>query len=386
MRQLLTTTIAIAFTITAFGQNQQKDLSVGSVHFTKMKVSSETYESVGVLDVNGDGHPDLVSGAFWYEGPKFIERHFIAEVNRVEEYWDDFSTVPIDVNGDGKMDFITGGWFGATLFWTENPGNNGPWKRHEIDKTGNIETARGWDLDGDGTIEIIPNNPGQPLKYYKLDKTADGKGAGKFTKVDVADTQGHGLGFGDVNGDKKDDIILNNGWLEAPKSPSGKWILHKEFDFGDASIPILVEDINKDGFNDLIVGQGHHYGLHWYEQKKDSKGNRTWVKHAIDLNNSQYHCMEWVDIDNDGAKELITGKRYRAHNGKDPGANDPVGVYYFKWNGESFTKNIISYGSGDQGKGAGIYFSVADLRKSGRQDVVVAGKDGLYIFFNEGIK
>lgn len=96
--------------------------------------------------------------------------------------------------------------------------------------------------------------------------------------------------------------------------------------------------------------------------------------------------MEWVDIDGDGEEELISGKRYRAHNGKDPGANDPVGLYYFKWNGESFTKNIISYGPLDQGKGAGIYFSVTDLRNSGRKDVIVAGKDGLYIFYNEGRK
>src|SRR3546814_10459150 len=77
----------------------------------------------------------------------------------------------------------------------------------------------------------------------------------------------------------------------------------------------------------------------------------------------------------DGKPELITGKRYRAHTGKDPGANDPFGLYYYKWNGESFTKNIISYGAVDQGKGAGIYFSIADLRGSGRNDIVVRSEE-----------
>jgi hypothetical protein len=82
---------------------------------------------------------------------------------------------------------------------------------------------------------------------------------------------------------------------------------------------------------------------------------------------------------------LITGKRFRAHNGKDPGENDEVGLYYFKWNGSSFIKYKIAYGPAGEGKGTGIYFMVYDLLGSGRKDIVVAGKDGLAIFFNEGI-
>lgn len=386
MRLTTLLTLALACVLTSHAQTKSSSSPVGPVEFRKTKVSSETYESVGVADINNDGHMDLVSGAFWYEGPHFVQRHFIAEINRVQEYWDDFATILIYVNKDGKMDIVTGGWFEATLYWLENPGNNKPWKRHVIDKTGNIETARGFDLDGDGLVEIIPNTPNQPLKYYKLQAYTRDNSDARFTKVDIAPTHGHGLGFGDINGDKRIDIVIDRGWLEAPSQPNGKWILHEDFDFGHASIPILIVDVNKDGLNDLIVGQAHGYGLDWYEQQPSSTGKQSWKKHIIDANNSQYHSMEWVDIDGDGEMELVTGKRFRAHNGGDPGANDPYGLYYFKWNGESFTKNIISYGPVGEGKGAGIYFSIADLRGTGRQDVIVAGKDGLYIFYNEGRK
>ena len=348
-------------------------------------IASESFESVGVFDVNNDGNPDIVSGTFWYEGPDFIARHFIGQLNRSGDgqYWDDFATIPLDVNGDGKMDYVTGDWFSKSIWWRENPGNNKEWKLHVIDTTGNVECIMGIDIDGDGIPEIVPNTPNSSLKFYRLERDSHNKPTGKFTKVAVGLTQEHGLGFGDINGDGAGDFIVSNGWYESPKDPlKGKWIFHKDFELGTAGVPIIVADVNKDGKNDMIVGQAHSYGLDWYEQKEDQSRKRIWIKHPIDPFESQYHTMEWADIDNDGKMELVTGKRYRAHNGNDPGSNDPVGLYYFKWNGESFVKNVISYGLPGVGKGTGLFFSIADLHHTGRKDIIVAGKDGLYVFFN----
>ena len=94
--------------------------------------------------------------------------------------------------------------------------------------------------------------------------------------------------------------------------------------------------------------------------------------------------MMWIDIDGDGEKEIVTGKRYRAHCGGDPGANDPVGIYYFKWDGESFSRQIIDYGPARIATGLGIHFAMADLTGNGLPDLVAPGKDGLYLFYNEG--
>jgi len=360
--------------------------SYAQLKFRQQLIASESAESVGVFDVNNDHVLDIVSGSYWYAGPLFLKRSLISQVVRVNEYFDDFSTILLDVNGDGHMDFITGGWFGKSLYWKENPGNGGEWKQHLIAATGNIECTRAWDVDGDGYEEIVPNTPNSPLIYYSLKRDKNNKATGEFSTTKIAEKQGHGLGFGDINGDGRGDFIVSNGWLETPVDASNKlWKLHNDFVLtDDAGVPIIVADVNQDGLKDLIVGHGHSYGLDWYEQKKEGEKNK-FIKHPIDPFHSQYHTMEWVDIDNDGKMELITGKRYRAHNDNDPGSNDPMELCYFKWNGESFTKNVICAGSFGKGKGTGIYFSIADLHNTGRKDIIVAGKDGLYVFFNEGL-
>lgn len=355
-----------------------------AVKFKKQLIDKVPYEAASVFDVNNNGKLDIICGEYWYEAPDW-KKHKICDVQPEGEYYDDFSDIAMDVNGNGYMDIITGGWWGKTLRWRENPmGKPVEWKVHDIDKCGSIETTRAFDIDNDGMLEIIPNTPGMPQAFYKLVYNSNGKRTSKFKKIILMNKpSGHGLGFGDINGDGRADIILQNGWLEAPKDRlNGKWILHEEFDFGMASVPIIVYDVNKDGLADLIVGQAHNYGLHWWEQRKKSNGKRMWIEHDIDLECSQYHDLQMADIDNNGELELITGKRYRAHCGHDPGGNDPIGLYYFKINEGNFQKNIIDYGPANEASGCGIYFAVADLNGNGWLDIIAPGKEGLYLFEN----
>ena len=354
--------------------------SLRRIEWEKIKLSDEPYESAGVFDVNNDGKLDIVSGGFWYEAPNWT-KHKICDVLAAGEYYDDFSTIPVDVNGDGYLDFVTGGFWGNALQWRENPkGQPIEWTTHVIDQPGSIETTRAWDVDGDGDLEIVPNTPGGPLRVYKLDKKAH-----EFKKYVISEqAQGHGLGFGDLLSNGKGCFVVHNGFWEPTGDPlTGKYEFHQEFEFGSASVPMIVADVNEDGINELIVGQAHGYGLDYYTHKMEG-GKRVWTKHPIDPYFSQYHDMIWVDIDNDGECELVTGNRYRAHNGHEAGETDICGLFYFKWNGESFTKVVVDYGKVPDHSGTGIFFQVVDLDGNGKLDIVAAGKEGLFIFKNLG--
>lgn len=352
------------------------------IEWEKIKIDGGAYESAGVFDVNNDGALDIVCGGYWYEGPNW-KKHKLCDVRMEGEYYDDFSTIPVDVNGDGYMDFVTGGWWSDAIMWRENPkGQPVEWRTHAIAPVGNIETTRAWDVDGDGELEIVPNTPGKPLVVFKLDKAAKA-----FKKYVISEQpQTHGLGFGDILGNGKPGFIAANGWYEPPATDplNGKWTFHPEFNTGNSSVPMLVVDCNGDGVNELIVGQAHGYGLDYYTQKPDAKGGRAWTKHPIDPYFSQYHDMIWADIDGDGECELVTGNRYRAHCGTEPGETDIIGLFYFKWNGESFTKVVVDYGKVGEHSGTGIMFQVVDMDGNGRLDIVAPGKEGLFLFKNLG--
>ncbi|MGA2806841.1 MAG: VCBS repeat-containing protein [Terracidiphilus sp.] len=345
------------------------------------RLGTDHAEGVTTLDMNGDGLPDILSGAYWYEnpGPNGGEwkRHQYREAGTLNEFVSDCGEWTVDVNHDGAPDVVTAGWMLNGVWWYENPKKLGAeWKRHFI--ADSYDTEGGWmaDINGDGKPDLI-------LAHYNHSGILWIDFSGPEPKVHHVggrEQDGHGIGVADIDGDGKADILTPNGWFRQIDADKDQWEWHPDWNLGDAGFPILGYDVNNDGKMDIIYGKGHSYGLYWLEQQGEGAG-RHWIKHTIDESFSQVHALRLADIDGDGELELLAGKRYRGHSGNDPGSYDPLVVYYYKINRKTgeFTRYPISVNGT---AGAGTQFVVEDMDGDGDMDIVTAGKTGVHFFEN----
>lgn len=351
--------------------------SPGRLVFRKQVVNADSkFEAAGICDLNRDGKLDIFCGGSWYEAPAW-KQHFVRQIPEQDEYYHDFANLPYDVDGDGWTDIIDVTWHTQSLFWVRNPGSSGSvFKVVEIDRPGNMETALLSDLNADSLPDILPAVNQRPAWF---EAQISGKRTEWIKHELPPESRGHGIGAGDVDGDGKCDVVAPQGWLQ--QKPGLSWEWHPDFELGSASVPILVHDVDHDGDADIIWGMAHDYGLYWLEQHVVENSKRSWDKHRIDDSWSQVHFLLLADLDQDGEEELITGKRYRAHNGKDPGSEDPLCIYWYSFDPstQSWVRNVISEGGR---VGFGISTGAADIDADGDIDIVAPGKSGLYLLEN----
>jgi hypothetical protein len=362
--------------------------AAGPVRFEKVVVD-KTFraEGVAVGDVNRDGKLDILSGDVWYAAPGW-EMHEVRKVGTYDGtkgYSNCFANFAQDVNGDGWVDSIVIGMPDGPCLWYENPKNKAcHWKERKVVGSACNETPIFYDLLGDGKpVLIFAVRPKGQMAWFGIPKDLEGLWDMNIIAAgpDAPGTKkySHGLGAGDVNGDGRNDVLVKEGWWRAPrKRARSNWKFHPA-NLGEDCANILVYDVDDDGDSDVITSSAHRYGIWWFEQTDDAK----FKQHVISEKYSQPHAIILADIDRDGVKDLVTGKRHFAHQGKDPGGHDPAMLYWFELRrpesgGPEFVLHEI-----DDDSGVGTQFEVVDMNADGRLDIVTSNKKGVYVFLQK---
>ena len=374
--------IAMALLSTAAFQVQLHGQSSNDIIKFRKHILDPSFVSEGVAvgDVNKDGKTDVLAGIFWYEAPSWKKRRIHADtMNAVPCYSTSFINFSLDVNNDGCIDLIRFYQPGGICMWYENPKNKKQlWKGRVILPTAGIESPAFVDVDADGKKDIICNDITlKQVIWLKAPVATNDTIWQRFVISSVADRATHqythGLGWGDINKDGRNDVIIKTGWWESPidvKQPD--WKFHEAL-LGEDCANMFVLDADKDGDNDVVSSSAHKYGIWWHEQTSNG-----WTNHEISKLFSQSHALACKDINADGHPDFISGKRYLAHIQGDPGTDDPSVLYWYEFvpgKDPQWIPHMI-----DDNSGIGNNFQVEDINDDKLIDIIVSNKKGVFVF------
>lgn len=373
--------------------------------FVKTLLNADFYsEGINYGDLDRDGKRDIIAGPYIYPGPDYQGKQAFRQPRATpfdaSGDSDCYSIFVHDLNQDGWLDVLSFRLAGgAEAVWYENPkGASGYWTEHVVFSAVDDESATFTDIDADGTPELVtlsngyggwahPNviNPEQPWTFRGV---TDKGSWGRYT---------HGMGVGDVNGDGRPDLLLAEGWWEQPEGPSAlPWVSHAAAFWGQQAAgesyggaQMFVDDVDGDGDGDVVTSlQAHGWGLAWFERT-----DAGFVQHLL-MNTrdeeatygvafAQLHALDLADLNGDGLKDIVTGKRKGAHgNGLGAELAAPAVLYWFQLIHQPgqpprYEPHLI-----DSEAGVGTQVVVADVNADGLPDILTAARAGAFLFLN----
>ncbi|MBV9180620.1 MAG: VCBS repeat-containing protein, partial [Acidobacteria bacterium] len=378
-----------------------------SPHFRKQKLNN-FYLSWGpaIADINRDGTPDIVAGPYYYLGPDYLTAKEIYPAVTLNPSTDFFNGVQFayDFTGDGWPDVLNLQLGKPAVLYVNPKGESRRWQAYDVLSGNTCETWLLKDINGDGKPELIYKDIKNQVAWAAPDPRNP---TGPWIEHAISEPgpwPNHGLGVGDINGDGRMDVVDAYGWWEQPKegADKGPWKYHPQA-FSDwnrtaqGGAEMAIYDVNGDGLNDVVTSlHAHGWGLAWFEQKRDARGEISFIEHKVmgdfSSNNaggvvfSELHGSALADIDGDGIPDFITGKRYWSHldGTLDP---DPYGapvLYIFRTvrnpkapGGAELVPELVNNASG-----VGSSLAIADLNGDGAPEIITSTRFGTDIFWN----
>ena len=285
---------------------------------------SSAIQRVALGDLNGDGALDIVISSMPDLGPLQSSQIYLndgqggfaptaAPLNPTGN-----STMSVamgDLNGDGTLDIVLGNaGEPSQVYLNDGQGSFAP-TATPLNPTGNgtRNVALG-DLNGDGSLDIVLGNSSGPSQVYLND------GQGGFTPtaapLDLTGSWNGSVALGDLNDDSALDIVLDNqvylndgqgGFTAAPlystpdPYPAPTGQPHHIFNWTQS---VALGDLNGDGSLDIVLG---NIGEPSQVYLNNGQGGFTPTAAPLNPNGNLTESVALGDLNGDGALDIILG-------------------------------------------------------------------------------
>ena len=266
-------------------ENPKDPSALWTPHFAFERVRGE---SPTLVDIDGDGHPQLIchwDGCWGWIEPDWSRPtepwtfHALSEPGEWKEFY--HGTGVGDVNADGRLDLILNhGWFeqpaDSSQLWTRHP--------HQLGERGGAQILVD-DVDGDGDNDLISSLDAHGWGVAWFEQVQE-NGTIAFRKhmivgsreeesqYGVAFSQPHALALGDIDGDGLQDLVTGKRmWAHGPTG-----------DIEPSAEPVV----------------------YWFQLVRDAQGGATFRPHRIDNHSGVGTQLTIADVDQNGTNDVLT--------------------------------------------------------------------------------